>query len=112
MVEGEPGDCAYILVRGTCVAYKTVGSERHVLRRLTAGAVFGEAAVFSGGVRTATVEAEDEVMVRVVTRNTLEQQLGLGTPYGAFVVALADRFRELEQRYADVSALAVPAEKP
>jgi serine/threonine-protein kinase len=110
VVEGEPGDCAYILVRGTCVAYKTVGSERHVLRRLTAGAVFGEAAVFSGGVRTATVEAEDEVMVRVVTRNTLEQQLGLGTPYGAFVVALADRFRELEQRYADVSALAV--EKP
>jgi serine/threonine protein kinase len=104
VVEGEPGECAYILVRGTCQAYKTVGPRRHLLRRLGPGTVFGEAAIFSGGVRTATVEAEDEVLVRVVTRQTLEQQLGLGTPYGAFVVALADRFRELEQRYTGAKA--------
>jgi len=99
VVEGQPGDCAYILVSGSCVAYKTgEGGARVVLRRLTPGAVFGETAVLSGGIRTATVEAEDDVVVNVVSRELLERNVGLGTPFGAFVVALADRFRELEAR--------------
>jgi serine/threonine-protein kinase len=99
VVEGEPGDCAYVIVSGTCVAYKTKeDGARTILRRLEAGSVFGETAVLSGGVRTATVEAEDEVVVSVVSRQVLEQNLGLGTPFGAFVRALADRFRELDER--------------
>jgi serine/threonine protein kinase len=98
VVEGEPGNCAYIIVRGTCVAYKTVGSERVVLRRLTTGSVFGETAVLSGGTRTATVEAEDDVIVKVVPRQLLEENLGLHTAFGLFVVALADRFREIDGR--------------
>src|SRR5262249_20604593 len=56
VVEGERGDCAYVVVRGTCVAYRTVDGQRHVLRRLGAGSVFGETAVLGGGIRTATVE--------------------------------------------------------
>ncbi len=98
VVEGDPGDCAYIVVRGTCVAYKTVDGRRVVLRRLNAGSVFGETAVLSGGIRTATVEAEDEVLVKVVPRQLLEENLGLHTSFGLFVVALAERFRELDQR--------------
>ena len=57
VVEGDPGDCAYIIVRGTCVAYKTVDGQRVVLRRAGRRVVFGETAVLSGGIRTATVEA-------------------------------------------------------
>jgi eukaryotic-like serine/threonine-protein kinase len=98
VVEGEPGDCAYIIVRGTCVAYKTVDGQKVVLRRLTAGSVFGETAVLAGGIRTATVEAEDEVLVKVVPRQLLEENLGLHTSFGLFVVALAERFRELDKR--------------
>ena len=98
VVEGEPGNCAYIIVRGSCVAYKTVDGQRVVLRRLTEGSVFGETAVLSGGIRTATVEAEDEVLVKVVPRQLLEENLGLHTSFGLFVVALAERFRELDQR--------------
>jgi eukaryotic-like serine/threonine-protein kinase len=106
VAEGDPGDCAYIIVRGTCVAYKTVDGQRVVLRRLTAGSVFGETAVLSGGIRTATVEAEDEVLVKVVPRQLLEENLGLHTSFGLFVVALAERFRELDQR---VSVVKPPA---
>ena len=98
VVEGAPGDCAYIIVRGSCVAYKTVDGQKVVLRRLTAGSVFGETAVLSGGIRTATVEAEDEVLVKVVPRQLLEENLGLHTSFGLFVVALAERFKELDQR--------------
>jgi serine/threonine-protein kinase len=96
VVEGDPGDSAFIIVRGSCVVYKTVDSRRVVLRHLAAGAVFGETAVLSGGIRTATVEAEDEVVVKVVSRRLLEQNLGIDTPFGVFVGALADRFREVD----------------
>ncbi|HEV3031895.1 MAG TPA: serine/threonine-protein kinase [Polyangia bacterium] len=97
--EGEPGDCAFVVVSGSCVAYKADETGgRLVLRHLDAGSVFGETAVLSGGVRTATVEAQDEVVVNVVSRQVLEQNLGLATPFGAFVTALADRFRELDGR--------------
>jgi hypothetical protein len=99
VVEGAPGDCAYVIVSGSCVAYKTdEGGKRLVLRRLGPGAVFGETAVLSGGVRTATVEAEEDVVVSVVSREVLERNVGLGTPFGAFVKALADRFLELDER--------------
>jgi CRP-like cAMP-binding protein len=100
VVEGEPGDCAYIIVRGTCIAYKTVDGQKVVLRELGPNSVFGETAVLSGGVRTATVETVDEVLVKVVPRQLLEENLGLHTSFGLFVVALADRFRELDKRLA------------
>jgi CRP-like cAMP-binding protein len=97
VVEGEPGDTAYIIVSGTCIARKTVDGEQRFLRRLPAGSVFGEMAVLSGKPRTATVEAESEVVVSVVSRQLLEQHLGLGNRFGAFVVALAERFVELDE---------------
>jgi serine/threonine-protein kinase len=100
VVEGEPGDCAYIITRGTCVAYKTVDGQKVVLRELGPNSVFGETAVLSGGVRTATVEAVDEVVAKVVPRQLLEENLGLHTSFGLFVVALADRFKELDKRMA------------
>jgi serine/threonine-protein kinase len=100
VVEGEPGDCAYIVVRGTCVAYKTVDGQKVVLRELGPNSVFGETAVLSGGVRTATVQAIDEVQVKVVPRLLLEENLGLHTSFGLFVVALAERFKELDKRLA------------
>jgi serine/threonine-protein kinase len=100
VVEGEPGDCAYIVVRGTCVAYKTVDGQKVVLRELGPNSVFGETAVLSGGVRTATVEAVDELVVKVVPRQLLEENLGLHTSFGLFVVALAERFKELDKRLA------------
>jgi serine/threonine-protein kinase len=100
VAEGERGDEAFVIESGTCVVYKTVDGERKVRRHLGPGSVFGEAAVFTGGVRTATVQAVDEVIVRVVTRELLEENLGLDTWFGAFVFALADRFRELEEQVA------------
>jgi serine/threonine-protein kinase len=96
VVEGERGDCAYVVLRGSCVVYRTVDGQRSVLRRLGAGSVFGETAVLSGGIRTATVEAEDEVVVKLVSRQLLEENVGLHTPFGALVVALAESFKQLD----------------
>jgi hypothetical protein len=100
VAEGESGDEAFVIETGTCVVYKTVNGERKVLRHLQAGSVFGETAALAGGTRTATVAAVDEVSVRVVTRQLLEENLGLDSWFGSFVVALADRFREVDEQLA------------
>jgi serine/threonine-protein kinase len=98
--EGEIGGEAFVIEKGTCVVSKTVAGARKVLRQLGTGSVFGETAALAGGPRTATVEAVEAVTVRVVTRQLLEENLGLDSWFGAFVVALADRFREVDEQLA------------
>jgi CRP-like cAMP-binding protein len=96
VVEGEPGDCAFIVTAGKCLVYKGTGVDRKAVRTLGPGSVFGETAVLTGGTRTATVEAATQVEVKVVTRGALEANLGLDSWFGAFVRALAERFREMD----------------
>ena len=62
------------------------------------GDVFGETAVFSEGPRTASVKARTDVVLLVVTGEALSQAVGLNSWMGAFVRALADRFRETDER--------------
>lgn len=98
VTEGELGDAAFVIEDGVCTAFKTVHGQRRELRTMGPGAVFGETAVLSPGARTASVEATTDTVVRVVTREAMEEGVGLGSVFGSFVVALADRFRELDQR--------------
>jgi serine/threonine-protein kinase len=98
VVEGEPGDTAYVIVEGRCLAYKGSGASRIPLREMGPGEVFGETAVLSEKPRTATVEALDPLTLLVVSRATLTEGLGLNSWLGVFVRALAERFRELDAR--------------
>jgi serine/threonine-protein kinase len=96
--EGDPGDEAFIITAGHCTVVKLErGTEREV-RRLGPGDVFGETAILSRTPRTATVVAADEVTVKIVTRSLIEERLGPSTWLGRFVLALADRFREAEEK--------------
>jgi len=96
--EGEPGNEAFVIVSGKCLVTATSEGKRVVLRELGPGDVFGETAVFSDEPRSATVEALETLVLRVVTGETLSQSLGLQTWTGEFVKALAERFREADQR--------------
>ncbi|MFI5300368.1 MAG: cyclic nucleotide-binding domain-containing protein [Polyangiales bacterium] len=96
VVEGDVGDAAYVLVRGTCEASTLVDGQRRVLRRMGPGDIFGEMAILSDLPRTATVEAVDDVTVLVVDRASLSEELGSTTWLGALVKALASRFREVD----------------
>ena len=60
--------------------------------------MFGETAVISDKPRTASVKALTDVVLLVVTRDLLSSSLGLNSWMGAFVKALADRFREADER--------------
>jgi serine/threonine-protein kinase len=96
--EGEPGDAAYVIVEGRCLAYRRE-SERDVeLRMMHAGDVFGEMAVFSRKPRSASVRAVDDTVVLKVREEELSRALGLSSWMGVFVRALAERFREADER--------------
>jgi eukaryotic-like serine/threonine-protein kinase len=106
VTEGEPGDRAYIIERGECEVYKTVGEKHLTIRRLGAGAVFGETAVITGEPRTASVVAVTDVTVKLITGDSLNRELDRNPWLAAFVRSLANLFRETDRR------LSSPPEEP
>lgn len=104
--EGEEGAAAYIIRKGRCRVLKEISGNSVELRLMGPGDVFGETAIFSAGRRSATVEAIDDVEVTVVTSEILTQGLGLSSWMGDFVKALANRFREADERLAEAAGAA------
>jgi serine/threonine-protein kinase len=97
--EGEPGQTAFIIVEGECVAVRDDDRGGEVLlRRMSTGEVFGETAVLSNKPRTASVRAVTDVVLMEVTAEALSDALGLNSWIGGFVRALVDRFREADER--------------
>ena len=101
VTEGEIGQSAFVIVKGTCVAYTASDGKRVAESQLGIGAVFGEETVFRPGPRRATVKAVTDVSVRLVTRKMLDEGMGRDSWFGAFVVALADRLAQAEARSTD-----------
>jgi serine/threonine-protein kinase len=103
IVEGEPGEAAYVILEGECVAYHVENGVEVALRTMGVGDVFGETAVFSERPRTASVKAVTDVLLLVVTRDVLSRALGLNSWMGAFVKTLAERFREADVKLRGVA---------
>jgi serine/threonine-protein kinase len=96
ITDGDEAHAAYIITRGRCQAHRMEGSAQMLLREMGPGDVFGEAAIFSDQRRSASVTALTEVIAIEVGRAALEEELCMDSWTGAFVKALAARFRELD----------------
>jgi serine/threonine-protein kinase len=96
--EGDVGDAAYLLVAGTCRAYRRVGDRQETLATMGPGDVFGEMALLLDEPRAASVVAVDDVTALVLDQQTLSEGLGVDGWAGTLVRALAQRFRDLEQQ--------------
>ena len=94
--EGDAGDTAYIIQSGSCDVFKSIQGVRTFIRQLGPGSVFGEAAVFTGGSRTASVVASDTVTVKLITGAALNRELDQNPWLAAFVRSLAGLFREAD----------------
>ncbi len=94
--EGAGADAAYMIVRGTCRAFRNVGDMQETLAIMGPGDVFGEMALLLEAPRAASVEATDAVTVLVLDKATMTEGLGVDGWTGALVRALAARFRDLE----------------
>jgi len=91
--EGDTGDDAYIIESGRCEVFR--GEEQ--IRIMGPGEVFGEMAILSPGVRTATVRTLEPSVLRRVSEAILSEELRSMKPWmGALVRTLAERFRERE----------------
>jgi serine/threonine-protein kinase len=101
--EGEPGSSAYVIEKGRCVAYKMVDGRRQVLREMGPGDIFGEMAILTSAPRTATVEALEEVTVRVLTADALAQELGQTFFMGRLLKVLAERFHDVDARNTELT---------
>jgi eukaryotic-like serine/threonine-protein kinase len=97
--EGEEPDNAYVIERGTFRVWKYVDGDRRILAMLGPGDVFGEAAICSGELRSATVEAVEEGVLLVITSKNFEREMQASL-LGNFVRALAGRFRDIDRRAA------------
>ncbi|MBI5513819.1 MAG: cyclic nucleotide-binding domain-containing protein [Deltaproteobacteria bacterium] len=107
VAEGDTGDTAFILTAGRCLAFKTVEGSRVPLREMGPGDVFGEMAVLTARPRTASVQALEETTVLCVTRESMQEQLGANAWLGSFVGALAQRFREADERLTELERVRV-----
>jgi serine/threonine-protein kinase len=99
--EGEVGDAAYMIVSGSCRAFRAVDGGQETLGTMKAGDVFGEMALLLAEPRAASVQAVDQVTVLVLDQQTMTQGLGFDGWTGALVRALAQRFRTLEKQVRD-----------
>ena len=111
IVEGDTGDAAFLITHGHCDVFKMIGDERRFIRRMSPGTVFGEMAVLTNAPRTASVEAVGHVTVQVLERDVLEQGLGRDTWEGKLVLALVERFRELDARVTDLERERLESER-
>lgn len=98
--EGETGETAYIIKKGRCQVYRIVDGQKAPLCEIGPGGVFGEVAIFTMVKRTATVEAIDQVTAMEIHREDLERDLGMSDWLGQFIAALAERYKEKEERVA------------
>jgi eukaryotic-like serine/threonine-protein kinase len=94
--EGEPGSTAYIIQSGACDVWKLFQGQPRLVRRLGPGDVFGETAVFAGGLRTASIVAVGDVTLKVITGDSLNRELDQSPILAAFVRSLAGLFREAD----------------
>lgn len=93
MREGEPGHECFVIVTGTA----TVSRDGATVATLGSGAVVGELAPLTGGVRTATVTADSAMEVLVIAQREFN---GLIEEVPGFAVQL---LRNLAARMTDES---------
>ncbi len=96
--EGAVGHETFMIVRGRCRVFRTVGGQQETLATLSGGDVFGEMALLLEEPRAATVVAEEEVTAVVLDRETMADGVGADGWTGALIRSLAERFHALEQQ--------------
>lgn len=98
VTEGEPGDAAYVIISGDCVATRSVGGQSQGLRLLKAGDMFGEAAVFTGQPRSATVRAITDTVVGVVEHSAMHEEMERKSFMSLAVRTVASTFLDLDRQ--------------
>jgi EAL domain-containing protein (putative c-di-GMP-specific phosphodiesterase class I) len=102
--EGAPGDCAYIIDKGLVEISVVRDGEKIVLAILSDGDIFGEMALVSGDVRSASVRALVSTNVSVICRPFFQEKLSQTDPIIAMLMKLLlARFHEARGKLLSMS---------
>jgi CRP/FNR family transcriptional regulator, cyclic AMP receptor protein len=98
--EGDPGDTCYVLRSGRVRVVRQHADGRAItLTNLGPGEIFGELAMFGGDVRSATIEALDDVQALAILAGDLKRLLNEHPEIAVKLLgALAERLRETNAR--------------
>jgi CRP-like cAMP-binding protein len=99
--QGEPGDCMYVVQRGSVEVVQETESGPHILATLGEGEIFGEMVIFDRSPRSATVRAKGDVRLLTVDKGTFLRRVS-EDPSLAFriVKKMSQRIRELNSEVA------------
>jgi len=78
--EGEDGDCAYLIQSGSVTVFAYNNDTRIDLASFTVGEIFGELSLIFDEPRSASVVADEDCNLIVITRQTLEHKLDKSDP--------------------------------
>jgi CRP/FNR family transcriptional regulator, cyclic AMP receptor protein len=100
--EGDPGDTCYVLERGQARVTRQHADGRTItLTNVSTGEIFGELAMFGGEVRSATVEAVDDVRAVAILAGDLKRLLNEHPEIAVkLLAALGEKLREANARIA------------
>ena len=100
--EGDPGDTCYVLERGQARVTRQHADGRTItLTNVSTGEIFGELAMFGGEVRSATVEAVDDVRAVAILAGDLKRLLNEHPEIAVKLLsALGEKLREANARIA------------
>ena len=100
--EGDPGDTCYVLERGQARVTRQHADGRTItLTNVSTGEIFGELAMFGGEVRSATVEAVDDVRAVAILAGDLKRLLNDHPEIAVKLLsALGEKLREANARIA------------
>jgi CRP-like cAMP-binding protein len=100
--EGDPGDTCYVLERGQARVTRQHADGRTItLTNVSSGEIFGELAMFGGEVRSATVEAVDDVRAVAILAGDLKRLLNEHPEIAVKLLsALGEKLREANARIA------------
>lgn len=109
--QGELGDCMYVLVRGEAGVFLSRGRPKTTVAKLEAGDFFGEIAMLSGCLRTASVEATTKCKVLRISRDMfaalLQQRPDICAQFlRTVVLVLSSRVQTMNKRFSDSLLLA------
>ncbi|MBI3964585.1 MAG: cyclic nucleotide-binding domain-containing protein [Chloroflexi bacterium] len=108
-VEGEPGDCLYLIASGHVeISVRDTNGEAIVLTYLGPGEYVGELSLLDGRPRSATVRVIDPCVCLRLGREEFQRALA-ARPHVALALlpALAERLRDADHRIAELASQVV-----
>lgn len=103
-IEGEAGECAYIVQEGTVDLYALLNGQSVSLTQFNKGDLFGEMALIDNQLRSGTAVAASDVTLLRVPKNYIETRIDKSDDIvSALLKVVLNRFREMRDRLAKVA---------